>query len=174
MRLFFSFLVLCLSLSTGYAQTEGWVKVTLNNGAEVSFPSKPDPITASNGSPGYRLRLADSTATLVALAGDLSKTGIDAATYEEAVKTEEFWKNFATGVLNSMKNTSIVSQQKIEVDGRPGLLLEMERSDGTRKDRLYQLTFIKDLTSYSAVFNNRNGRGDLSVKDAFLKSLRIL
>ncbi len=164
--------LLCLVAQSLWAQQGDWTQVQFDNGVRVKFPQAPQK-TNNGQNTYYRLRAADSTATLVALAVDLSGTGVSAEQYEEMAESDEFWQQVQESMLAQMPTSKLLKSERRQIGGKPALYLEIERDNANKKDKdlMYQWVFMKGIVNHSVVFVSLQGKGNLKLRDEFFATV---
>ena len=164
--------LLCLVAQGLWAQQGDWKQVQFDNGVRLKFPQEPTKDSNAQYT-FFRLRTADSTATLGAVAVDLSATGVSAEQYEEMAQEDEFWQQVEQGILAQMPDAKLLKSERRQIVGKPALYVEIERDNANKKDKdlMYQWTFMKGTMNHSVVFVSLQGKGNLKLRDEFFATV---
>ena len=153
------------------------VPTRLTEKISIHFPMQPNKEVMGDAATMYTLRLADSTANLMALVSNLQvQAGLDAATLGAAVLEKEFWDQSAEGFVAQMgPDAKLLKKEMKELNGYDIMELTMERPipDGSGKNILTIYIIIDDVYSINIGHTNRNGKGDEKIMKAFFDSLKI-
>ncbi len=158
-----------ISFSIGFSQTPAVLKI--NNKVQVTFPDLYKENNICNTTV-YKLKLADSTATLSAIAQDLSASGLTAEMLAQQIKTDKFWKDYIQGYTGQLPNFKFVDYDKMTVSGIPAVIIDLKSKE--KPDTLHQLNLIVGTTNYVFSFASREGKGNKKVKELFFKSIQII
>lgn len=157
--------------SLALAQSPTWVTVPAF-AATVQFPEAPTELSDADQT-AYRLRLADSTATLLFTAVDLGKQGITAEQVEALLEQPSQVEAYAKSIASQMGGATLRSHRLIKVGGLTGIEAIIDRIDAGKTQTVYQhITFLGKI-NYLMTFNARSSKTDLKVRDAFFGSFKL-
>jgi hypothetical protein len=157
--------------SLALAQSPTWVTVPAF-AATVQFPEAPTELSNTDQT-AYRLRLSDSTATLVVTAIDLSKQGITAEQLEALLEQPAQVEAYAKSIASQLGGATLRSHRLIKVAGLPGIESVIDRVDAGKTQTVYQHITFLGTVNYLMTFNARSPKADLKVRDAFFGSFKL-
>lgn len=169
------FRLLLLSLCLGFASFAIAQHTAKVHRLRVDFPEKP--LNESNAQRQmYRLKTADSTASLIAMAIDLTASGLDSAAYAAQVESDEFWAQVEASYMQSFKGGKLLKATRNTVAGNAGMWMEITRpakEKDKKDDVVYAQIFVLGVHSCQVVFVSRQGKASSEARDKFFKSIAI-
>ena len=119
----------------------------------------------------YRLRLPDSTATLLAVFLDFSLQGVTAAQVEQLTASAEAWDHYIRNSMN-LPGGRLIDYRLTTIEGMKAAVVRFEMREGSRVDQVLFHVCFDGTTTVVASYRQRSPDADLRLRDAFFASLK--
>lgn len=140
---------------------EKWFSQKISDKVSVNFPGEPKKLSESS----YGVNAKDSTVYVVSIVDLLKATGMDAATFNTNVVTQEFADGFMEGLAPTMPKFAFKTANIIKVKGLPAYEI-IGRSDENKKT-IYMTAVFVDGIAHTLACLIADGK-DTKNKDRFI------